>query len=279
MCNIVYNDKVELEEYCENKYDVQLLRDYVSTTKSVLKHILITSLEYLAKRNRAVYIKGHMLVYSLGRRCKGRVNTNVVNDVIQNNELAICNAMNKEHNLSKKLKGRQNLFVIYNKESLLKEFNQKKIEMLMNDATALAAINNEVEVLYDDYLRVYVDEDHPIISYNSGIKLVDIEECKNSNGNLHELGIKISNIIRQKVRKQLNSKHYPNEYTGEDVYIYNEYNDKAMRDIEKVLFKYYDANFGADNSFDPTQFDNSDIDELFDRIWNGVNDNNDNFER
>lgn len=267
MCNAPYNKKMEVETFCKEKSikDTKVLCEYVSATKAILKNIFLKALEHMKKKNLVEYSNGYIFTYALGKKSYGHFETDKLNDIILENETNICNAMNEEFNLSKKLKGRQNLLVIYGDEDLQVEFTERKVDMIMNSQESLDICNKVIE--YDDkhFWSVPVSVDTPLLSYYNGIRIDEIEVYEKDN--IEELGTEICNIIRCKVRKELLSKKYVNRYTGEIIYPY-ENCEMDILAIEKLLFNYFDAEMVKAHCFDPDD-DTSDIDELFDgkSLW------------
>ncbi len=67
-----------------------------------------------------IFEDGYMFTYRLGKRSLGHISTDVLNDVIKENETIICNDLNGEYNFSDKLSGRQKLLFIYRNETYKK---------------------------------------------------------------------------------------------------------------------------------------------------------------
>lgn len=260
LCKTVYCGDDAIDFYCDKQRinNKKLLCEYVSIAKSVLKNIFLKSLNYMQKNKGAVFDDGYIFIYRLGKRKKtlGYTATNMLNDIIKDNETTICDDMNEEHNLSDKLKGRQNLLVIYNSKNLTEQFNELKLFMLMDNDEAMKILNNELELQHGE-MCTPISKDNLLIAYYFGICIHDMELV---DADIDALGKEICNIIRNKVRKTLFKKHYKNKWSGEIVYPYiNE--DYEILKIEKLLFKYFDEEL-IDNTC--LILDDMELDELFD---------------
>lgn len=228
VCNIVYQSSDEISEFCRiNSVNDKLLSKYVSATKSILKDMLLKALNYMQKKQLVTFEYGHMFIYKLSRKSLGYFCTDELNEIIITNETSICNEMNVAHNLSKKLKGRQNLLVIYGNEELTKEFNDKKVKMLMHEEDAVNTCNNAIQDYYGDFYE-FINEDHPILSYYAGISINELEEI---DANTIELAYKLSDNIKQRVRKQL---HITNDAETIEHLLFR-YNNKDESDLEDIL--------------------------------------------
>ena len=131
----IYESARSLEHTCQ-KYgisNVNLYKDYISTTKSLLNDMLLKSLKHMEKKELIKYDVCYQFGYKLGVRTSvtGKFVTECLNDTIQENETTVCDAMNEEYLLSEKMKGRQLLFMIYNKENLTNQFTEMKLQSLM----------------------------------------------------------------------------------------------------------------------------------------------------
>lgn len=134
-CNVPYMGSDIIEDVCERESicDDKLFCKYISLAKSELKNMFLKALDYMQKKNMCIYEDGYMFTYQLGKRSLGHISTNVLNDIIKENETIICNDLNREYNFSDKLSGRQNLLVIYRNETYKKYFDELKISMLMDN--------------------------------------------------------------------------------------------------------------------------------------------------
>lgn len=247
-CNAVYSGEDGINQFC-NEHGLQnkeLLCKYVSLAKAELKNMFVKALEYLHKKDMADFEDGYMFFYRLGKRSRGYVNTDLLNDIIKNNETIICNHMNEKYNLSDKLSGRQNLLVIYRNEAYTKYFNELKISMLMNNDKAIEILNDKLATQHETYIKDCgsICDDRPLIAYYRGIMIEVIDgDVEVTDYDVKGLGMEICNIIRQKVRKALSKQHYTNKRTGKIVYTFEnaESMDNILK-IEKLLFQYFDEN-------------------------------------
>lgn len=152
ICNAVYHPD-EIDAVCEKEHitDSKLFCEYVSAAKSELKDMFLKSLGYLEKKNKVTYYDEYKFVYQLGERTRGYVITNCLNDNVNDIETDICNDMNAEYNLSKKMKGRQLLKVIYSKEKLTNEFKEMCLGMLQDDEDIIRVLNAEISTQHETY--------------------------------------------------------------------------------------------------------------------------------
>lgn len=106
ICNAVYHSD-EIDAVCEkeNITDDRLFCEYVSSAKSELKNMFLKSLGYLKKKDKITYNDEYKFIYQLGKRTKGYVITDCLNGIIKEIETTVCNDMNNEHDMSKKMKG------------------------------------------------------------------------------------------------------------------------------------------------------------------------------
>ena len=247
ICNVPYMGSDIIDSVCEKEgvSNDRLFCKYISLAKSELKNMFLKALEYMQKKNICIYEDGYMFTYRLGKRSLGHVNTNMINDIIINNETAVCNDLNEEYNFSDKLSGRQNLLVIYGNETYTKYFNELKISALMDNEGAIELLNEELETQHETYHKEYgsICAERPITAYYRGIAVTDMNELTDSDTG--QLALKVTNIIRQKTRKNISKLHYTNKWTGEIIYPYDIYNKDIIK-IEKLLFQYFDENLVTD---------------------------------
>lgn len=225
--NIVYKDIKEIEEYCKVYHieKVDLLKDYVSKSKTILKDMFIKSLSAMEKLNLCEYEDGYKFIYKINdakiKKRFGNINTSDINDEIISLETDICEALKYEFGLSKKLKGRQLLMQIYNNGKTRIEFDYRKINSLMENNSIVRFLN---KVASDEYGITYqhINKEHPIENYYRAIKIasLDFEEY-----NTNCLKNEIITIIKDKTRKVVCNKKYN--------YIDNE---KDVIKIENLLF-------------------------------------------
>ena len=149
--------------------------------------------------------------------------------------------MNEEHNLSKKMKGRQLLFMIYNKEHLTNQFTDMKLEALMKDKDIVDKMNEYLVDYMENYEGKYhgevtrIDKDeHPLLYYNQGIRINDILDDLDRH-NPDKLREQIAENLCNRVRLKMKDKHYTHKWTGEIIYPY-QYCESDFDKIEKLLY-------------------------------------------
>ena len=256
ICNAVYHSD-EIDAVCEEYSisDGRLFCEYVSAAKSELKNMFLKALAYLDKKKKITYHDQYKFTYQLGKRTRGSVITDSLNEQIEENETTVCNDMNEDYKLSKKMKGRQLLKIIYSKEKLTKEFKELSLGMLQDDDYAINVLNCELSdqhpTFHPDYCSIC--KERPLISYYRGISITDMEleesdpEC---------LALDITNRIRTKVRKSL-MRSYRKPMKRAD-----------LQAIEKALFQQYYDKIDEDIILLADNDDVSDIERIF-----GGNDN------
>ena len=256
ICNAVYHPD-EIDAVCEeyNISDGKLFCEYVSAAKSELKSMFLKALAYLDKKNKITYQDQYKFTYQLGKRTRGNVITDVLNERIEENETIVCNDMNEDYKLSKKMKGRQLLKIIYSKERLTKEFKELSLGMLQDDEYAIDKLNCELSYQHPTFHPDYssICKERPLISYYRGIAISDME-LEESDPDC--LALDITNKIRTKVRKSL-MKSYRKPMELSD-----------LKAIEKALFQQYYDKIDEDIILLADNDDASDIEQIF-----GGNDN------
>ncbi len=256
ICNAVYHPD-EIDVVCKecNISDGKLFCEYVSAAKSELKNMFLKALAYLDKKNKITYQEQYKFTYQLGKRTRGNVITDILNERIEENETIVCNDMNEDYKLSKKMKGRQLLKIIYSKERLTKEFKELSLGMLQDDEYAIDKLNCELSYQHPTFHPDYcsICKEHPLISYYRGIAITDMELEESD----HDcLALDITNRIRTKVRKSL-MKGYRKPMELSD-----------LKSIEKALFQQYYDKIDEDIILLADNDDASDIEQIF-----GSNDN------
>lgn len=193
-----------------------------------------------------------MFFYQLGKRSKGFVISDCINDLIIQNETAVCNDMNEEYHINAKMKGRQLLRILYSNEKYTNEFKKSSVAMLMSDKEAIGLLNKELSVQQETYIPDCgsICAKRPLISYYRGISISDIREITDKDTTV--LALEITNSIRQRSRKAL-YKHY---------HMYIKPSD--LLKIEKKLFQYFDENFADEKYFNSLTDNDLEINELFD---------------
>ena len=258
ICNAVYHSD-EIDAVCEeyNISDDKLFCEYVSAAKSELKNMFLKSLAYLEKKDKITYHDEYKFIYRLGKRTLGNVITDSINDIIKEIETAVCNDLNEDYALSKKMKGRQLLKVIYSQKRLTEDFKELCLLALNDDDNVLMELNEELSYQHATYHPVYnsICNERPIIDYRRGISINDMELEEGDKRYLAALALDITNRIRTKVRRLLR-KSYRKFMKQSDI-----------EAIERVLFQYYDDKFN-DGFLYLTEDDISDIEQIF-----GSNDN------
>ena len=256
ICNAVYHSD-EIDAVCEeyNISDGKLFCEYVSAAKSELKNMFLKALAYLDKKNKITYQDQYKFTYQLGKRTRGNVITDILNERIEENETIVCNDMNEDYKLSKKMKGRQLLKIIYSKERLTKEFKELSLGMLQDDEYAIDKLNCELSYQHPTFHPDYssICKERPLISYYRGIAISDME-LEESDPDC--LALDITNRIRTKVRKSL-MKSYRKPLKLSD-----------LKAIEKALFQQYYDKIDEDIILLADNDDASDIERIF-----GGNDN------
>ena len=256
ICNAVYHPD-EIDAVCEeyNISDGKLFCEYVSAAKSELKNMFLKALAYLDKKNKITYQDQYKFTYQLGKRTRGNVITDILNERIEENETNVCNDMNEDYKLSKKMKGRQLLKIIYSKERLTKEFKELSLGMLQDDEYAIDKLNCELSYQHPTFHPDYssICKERPLISYYRGIAISDME-LEESDKDC--LALDITNRIRTKVRKSL-MKSYRKPMELSD-----------LKAIEKALFQQYYDKIDEDIILLADNDDASDIERIF-----GSNDN------
>ena len=256
ICNAVYHSD-EIDAVCEeyNISDGKLFCEYVSAAKSELKNMFLKALAYLDKKNKITYQDQYKFTYQLGKRTRGNVITDILNERIEENETNVCNDMNEDYKLSKKMKGRQLLKIIYSKERLTKEFKELSLGMLQDDEYAIDKLNCELSYQHPTFHPDYssICKERPLISYYRGIAISDME-LEESDPDC--LALDITNKIRTKVRKSL-MKSYRKPMKRAD-----------LQAIEKALFQQYYDKIDEDIILLADNDDASDIERIF-----GSNDN------
>ena len=235
--------------------DGKLFCEYVSAAKSELKSMFLKALAYLDKKNKITYQDQYKFTYQLGKRTRGNVITDILNERIEENETIVCNDMNEDYKLSKKMKGRQLLKIIYSKERLTKEFKELSLGMLQDDEDAIDKLNCELSYQHPTFHPDYcsICKERPLISYYRGIAISNME-LEESDQDC--LALDITNRIRTKVRKSL-MKSYRKPMELSD-----------LQAIEKALFKQYYDKIDEDIILLADNDDASDIEQIF-----GSNDN------
>lgn len=266
ICNAMYYED-EIDAVCEEYSisDGKLFFEYVSAAKAELKNMFLKSLGYLEKKNKITYHDEYKFIYQLGKRTIGDVITDCLNDVIKEIETTVCNGMNEEYDISKKMRGRQLLKIIYSKKSFTEEFKEFCLLALNDNDDVLKKLNCELSYQHPTFHPDYssICKERPLISYYRGISITDMELKGSDKKYLDTLALDITNRIRTKVRELL-KKSYRKFMKQSD-----------LKAIEKALFRHYDDEF-ADKLLYLTEDDISDIEQVFGERKN-FTDNSDNW--
>ena len=260
ICNAIYHPD-EIDAVCEecNISDGRLFCEYVSAAKSELKNMFLKSLDYLKKKDKITYHDEYKFIYQLGERTRGYVITDCLNDVVNDIETAVCNDMNEEYKLSKKMNGRQLLKIIYSKKILTDVFKEFCLIALNDSEDVLMALNAELSTQHETYHPDYgsICSERPLISYYRGISITDME-LEESDQDC--LALDITNRIRTKVRKSL-MKSYRKSMKKSD-----------LKAIEKALFQQYYDEIDEDIVLLADNDDIEDMEQIFgcDDNWGEV---------
>jgi len=266
IANAMYHDD-EIDAVCEkeNISDGKLFFEYVSFAKSELKNMFLKALGYLEKKDKITFNDEYKFIYQLGERTKGYVITDCLNDLIKEIETTVCNDMNNEHNMSKKMKDRQLLKIIYSKEKLTNDFKELCLNELNNNDDVLEKLNNELSYQHPAFLQDYgsICCERPLISYYRGISITDME-LEEAN-NVESLAIEVTNRIRTKVRRTLR-KSYRKFIKQSD-----------LKAIEKAIFQHYDEDLDDEFGIDLSEDDLSELDGIFYHKQDSQNEIDDNW--
>lgn len=170
--------------------------------------------------------------------------------------------MNAEHNMSKKMKGRQLLKIIYNNKKYTEDFKELCLSALNDNDEVLEKLNIELSAQYPTFhpdLGTICSE-RPLINYSHGLYITDMELFEYDATKRRELGLEITNKIRTKVRRTLR-KTYRKFMKESD-----------LQAIEKVLFQYYDERFADEFVADISNDDTAELGEIFDNQNDFIND-------
>ena len=253
ICNAMYHPD-EIDAVCEmaNISDGKLFFEYVSVAKSELKNMFLKSLNYMKKKDKVTYYDEYKFIYQLGKRTKGYVITDHLNEIVKDIETTVCNDLNEEYNMSRKMKGRQLLKIIYSKEKFTNEYKEFCLLALNDNDDALRELNSELSYQHPTYHLDYssICPERRLISYYRGISIIDMELEKSDN--VESLAIEITNRIRTKVRRSLRKSYRKNMKQSD------------LKAIEKVLFQNYDGNFDDGFMLDLSDDDMAELDRIFD---------------
>lgn len=228
----------EAKDFCERNdiSNVRLFTDYVRRIKFNMSDMFLKALSALEKQGKICYKIGYMFIYEDEKSHPESFKTDALNDIINQIETDICNDMKSKHDLPKKLSGRQLLWNINEDVHLKREFDDRKIEALMNEH--LEELNR-----YADEFNVFkngihlINKDCPLQSYHREVNIIWKNDCdKQCEEDVS--GIQLSNNVRNKTRKNL----FVNNWRG-SIYYSLPKDAEDLEKIEKLLFIHYDKNF------------------------------------
>lgn len=237
LCNVIYQSKEEFVYYCRihGIRNYKLLKDYILTTKSVLKEMFLKTLAYMEKNNMCNYHKGYIFVYKLTDNELTSYGTHTLNDLILENEIEVCNNLNEKYHLSDSKKDRQLLLRIYTNGDLTKKFNEAKVSKFVEMNNTIEQLNEEITC--NCRYKQIIDEKHYLINYYSGVSVVDMKNVEANKVDMETLKQQITIIIRDKVQKLLYAKYYIDKQTNKCQHHYNiNEHSTEMYEIEKLLF-------------------------------------------
>lgn len=238
--------------FCEKNdvSNVKLFTDYMRRAKFNMIDMFLRALSALEKQGKICYKIGYMFTYEDEKSRPKSFTTDALNDIINQIETDICNDMKSKHDLPKKLSGRQLLWNINEDIHLKREFDDRKIEALMNNH--LEELNS-----YADEFNVFkngihlINKECPLMSYHREVNVIWKDDCdKQCEEDIS--GIQLTNNVRNKTRKNL----FVNNWRG-SIYYSLPRDAEDLKKIEKLLFVYFDENFvsevGTRIGFPPKQ--------------------------
>lgn len=225
--NLPFADNLSIRQVCE-KYKMQstqreeILIQYIFSAKRCLQDIFLKSLAYLNKKEICNYLESYEFFSWLTEDREKKKNTIVhvcfsnpsdsvhISNVIYGIEKDVCNEMNAELGLSKKLHGRQLLFVIYNSQKLIDIYQRKRIKAVLQDEFLSKCFEYALELEHD-----LLASDVELKNY---FRIVSISEMKNhiflSPTVATDLRKEITNAVRKKARKNILDKFHYLEMQG-----------------------------------------------------------------
>lgn len=231
--------------------DGRLIYEYVSAAKAELKSMFLNALKHLERTGVLSFREEIKFTYEINERSNGYVITGCLNEAVKEIETAVCNDMNEEHNLSRKMRGRQMLKLIYSRKKLRDEFNEFCLYGLNDRDDVVDALNGILRKKHDErnhYERFNFDavsicSKRPLTDYCRGIIVnittksdsPDLGSTQNGGGltesDLYSLATALTNRVREKARKAV-KRNYPKFMKISD-----------LEAIEKALFVYYNEDF------------------------------------
>ena len=262
--NLPFADNLSIQQTCE-KYHLQstqreeILIQYIFSAKRCLQDIFLKSLAYLNKKEICNYLESYEFFSWLTDEREENKNPIVhvcfsspsdsvhISNAIYGIEKDVCNEMNAELGLSKKLHGRQLLFVIYNSKKLIDIYQRKRIKAVLQDEFLSKCFEYALELEHD----LLVSD----VELKNYFRIVSISEMKNhiflSPTVATDLRKEITNAVRKKARKNILDKFHYLEMQG--------YLDIVR--TEQALFLYCDETFRDDSDIDWYLDDTDDTDD------------------
>ena len=125
--NAPYSSDEVLKAFCTGHSinNEKLFCDYLAIIKKVTKDIFLKALDVLARKYMAVYEDGYKFYYQIGKEgCIGEIFSTELNEMVLALEKKNCDILNEEHGLSKKMKGRQLLMLIFKNDIIRDQFDK-----------------------------------------------------------------------------------------------------------------------------------------------------------
>lgn len=269
--NAPYSSDEVLKAFCKGHgiSNKKLFCDYLAIIKKVTKDIFLKALEVLERKYMAIiYEDGYKFYYQIGKEgCIGEIFSTELNELVLTLEKKNCNILNEEHGLSKKMKGRQLLMLIFKNDIIRDQFDKLMMQDLNND-TVYACLNKSIDIQYWP-LICHMDKKHEILRYYRAVSINDLDN-DNKDQNAESLAMDVTNVIRRVSRRNLFNKKWRDKDKRYHL-AYDKWEDATdMVIIEKLLFQNYDETFVDDTSLDLVELDD-DLDELFRDIWGEPN--------
>lgn len=270
--NAPYSSDEVLKAFCTGHSinNEKLFCDYLAIIKKVTKDIFLKALEVLARNFMAVYEDGYKFYYQIGKEgCIGEIFSTELNEMVLTLEKKNCDILNEEHGLSKKMKGRQLLMLIFKNDIIRDQFDKLVMQDLNND-TVYACLNKSIDIRYWPFI-CHMDEKHEILRYYRAVSINDLDNY-NKDQSADKFAMDVTNVIRRVSRKNLLNKKWRDKDNRYHLAYDKWENATDMVIIEKLLFQNYDETFVDDTSLDLVELDD-DLDELFNGkdIWGEPN--------
>lgn len=265
--NAPYSSDEVLKAFCTGHSinNEKLFCDYLAIIKKVTKDIFLKALEVLARNFMAVYEDGYKFYYQIGKEgCIGKIFSTELNEMVLTLEKKNCDILNEEHGLSKKMKGRQLLMLIFKNDIIRDQFDKLVMQDLNND-TVYACLNKSIDIRYWPFI-CHMDEKHEILRYYRAVSINDLDNY-NKDQSADKFAMDVTNVIRRVSRKNLLNKKWRDKDNRYHL-AYDKWEDATdMVIIEKLLFQNYDETFVDDTSLDLVE-----LDDNLDEIFNGIKD-------